>query len=695
MDDLEPLTGPEEQLLEKLRMGEPCTFLRDGDVGDTEVDKASWGDERLVRAAVLKSLLSNAANAWGVSAGSAVDLCGAVVKGDLSGFEGSQLPPIRFDCCRFDDIVDLSKTTFTSDVSFRGATFTDGVNFGDATFSGGTGFDAAIFSRDADFRKATFTGKAGFNGTTFEGHAMFGEATFIDDAFFSTTTNGETKTTFKGNAAFQNAVFRRTAMFSEATFEGNAWFDGAICTGNTWFTNARFATDAIFSEATFTEAIGFLAATFLGLVDFTGALADEMRFTRTVFSTAEPGPWTASKVLLDQAVLTVRSRIPITTMTLDASGLQAREGADLVLRCPTVDLGHSEFIRRSLISSPPVAQGIPDRLPQPPADNSPREAARAEAATAMMNLRAKLEKELSDSQTTAAEPNALPVTVPHEAVRNGPQCRVISLKRANISELVLWDVALDDCEFAGALGLDKLRVGPGCSFRWTPKKWNGRPMNRRRILAEELKWRRAHDRSLKAPKEKIDFPPAPDISEVYRDLRKGLEESKNEPGAADFYYGEMEMRRLAGREPTASDTTRRRNPPSWAERILLSLYWAASGYGLRASRSIMTFVVLLTAAALVFTVPTFRSAPPQPIEIAKVDLKTGAVTNKAPPPPKVLPFSTALEFAARESISLLQSRGSSDIAPKGFGTIVDFILRLAGPVLLALTLLGLRARIRR
>ncbi|MFZ1177322.1 MAG: hypothetical protein WAO15_13855, partial [Mycobacterium sp.] len=55
--------------------------------------------------------------------------------------------------------------------------------------------------------------------------------------------------------------------------------------------------------------------------------------------------------------------------------------------------------------------------------------------------------------------------------------------------------------------------------------------------------------------------------EIYRDLRKGLEEAKNEPGAADFYYGEMEMRRLAGRKPTGGNTASRRIAPSWAERV--------------------------------------------------------------------------------------------------------------------------------
>ena len=39
-------------------------------------------------------------------------------------------------------------------------------------------------------------------------------------------------------------------------------------------------------------------------------------------------------------------------------------------------------------------------------------------------------------------------------------------------------------------------------------------------------------------------PPSPlQIAVVYRALRKGREDSRDEPGAADFYYGEMEMRR--------------------------------------------------------------------------------------------------------------------------------------------------------
>jgi len=61
------------------------------------------------------------------------------------------------------------------------------------------------------------------------------------------------------------------------------------------------------------------------------------------------------------------------------------------------------------------------------------------------------------------------------------------------------------------------------------------------------------------------------LAVLYRALRKAQEDSKNEPGAADFYYGEMEMRRHDPHTP-------------WAEQVILWLYWLVSGYGLRRLR---------------------------------------------------------------------------------------------------------------
>ena len=129
-----------------------------------------------------------------------------------------------------------------------------------------------------------------------------------------------------------------------------------------------------------------------GIVDFTDALADEMEFLGATFSTPDVGPWVASKVLLNQTVLSVRGRIAITACKrIDASELHVREGAHLVLSCPSVDLSDSEFLRRSIVSSPPGAEGIPYRRPpEPPTGDSPRQRARAVAARVVAELETRL-----------------------------------------------------------------------------------------------------------------------------------------------------------------------------------------------------------------------------------------------------------------------------------------------------------------
>jgi hypothetical protein len=83
---------------------------------------------------------------------------------------------------------------------------------------------------------------------------------------------------------------------------------------------------------------------------------------------------------------------------------------------------------------------------------------------------------------------------------------------------------------------------------------------------------------------------APDLRQlaaVYRALREGREASKDEPGAADFYYGEMEMRRKAPATP-------------WSERFILWWYWLLAGYGLRGLRAVMALLVTVAGLALLF-----------------------------------------------------------------------------------------------
>ena len=163
------------------------------------------------------------------------------------------------------------------------------------------------------------------------------------------------------------------------------------------------------------------------------------------------------------------------------------------------------------------------------------------------------------------------------AGRSAERVRVRSLKGANVREFVLSEVDLAACEFAEAQGLETLRIEGDASFA-VLGGWD-----KRRAIAEEHAWRSRAPDAL-TPRR---------IAGIYRSLRKGLEERKNEPGAADFYYGEMEMRRHD------------RDTPS-GERVLLWLYWALSGYALRASRAFLAFLAVVLLAAVAFAGFGFR-----------------------------------------------------------------------------------------
>jgi hypothetical protein len=75
------------------------------------------------------------------------------------------------------------------------------------------------------------------------------------------------------------------------------------------------------------------------------------------------------------------------------------------------------------------------------------------------------------------------------------------------------------------------------------------------------------------------------IAATYRDLRRSLEAKSNQPGVADFYYGEMEMRRHS------------HEAGLW-EWPIVTMCWMFSGYGLRGQA---------------FTAPSMKPEKPQRI----------------------------------------------------------------------------------
>jgi hypothetical protein len=211
---------------------------------------------------------------------------------------------------------------------------------------------------------------------------------------------------------------------------------------------------------------------------------------------------------------------------------------------------------------------------------------------------------------------------------------------------------------------------------------------------------------LPSPELARDVPTELEIAGIYRNLRKGLEDAKDEPGAGDFYYGEMEMRRLAarGRRHQRNDdgggAVGRR--PSWIERRLLDAYWAVSGYGLRAWRALTALAVLLVVCAAMFTLPGFAHLPAVPEHLSSVDLRTGALQYAPGAQPGVktdsstaVTFARSMEFTARESLTLTRAAGDPLLKTTGAGTALDIGLRLLAPLLLGLAVLAVRGRAKR
>ena len=255
------------------------------------------------------------------------------------------------------------------------------------------------------------------------------------------------------------------------------------------------------------------------------------------------------------------------------------------------------------------------------------------------------------------------------------QPRLLSLRLANVAGLGLANVDLASCRFSGAHNLDKLRLEADVVFKFSPARvgWE-----QRQVIAEECTWRAGQTRSGRWvdlwwpdradpwwPKD-LEKPTAlapGAIAGLYRALRKSREDAKDEPGAADFYYGEMEMRRHAHRRADRGDGGSR----GQVDRGVLTAYWLVSGYGLRAWRALAWLAGITVVFALAFHLVGF-TRPPQPAT-----------------------YWTSLLYAFRSTISLTDNQ----VTLTAWGQLLQALLRLTGPVLLGLALLALRGRVKR
>ncbi|WP_328406387.1 pentapeptide repeat-containing protein (plasmid) [Streptomyces sp. NBC_00390] len=538
----------------------------------------------------------------------------------------------RFDEATFSADAWFEKVTFSASASFRGATFEADAWFERAMFEADAWFERATFSADAVFSEATFSEGAWFRGATFEADAYFGEAMFSASAWFRGATFEADawfeRATFSEGAFFRGATFGTDAVFSKATFSEGAWFGGTRFSEGAWFERATFEADAWFGGTRFSAKASFAEATFeaashLGPVVCNGTLSLS-------------GARFASPVTIEAAAARLICR-----------GTRWDSRAALRLRYAAVDLSDAvyEYPLSITTQTTPFRNEDGDVLAEGALSN----------ATAGVSM--------------------------------------TSLRGADASHLTLHNVDLASCIMSGTLHLDQLRLEGECPLAPAPSGLRRRGLipvrwTARRTLAEEQYWRAAQGRSgwREAP-EGVEVVGPAVLAPVYRRLRKLFEDGKNEPDAADFYYGEMDMRRHDPKRPRA-------------ERALLALYWAVSGYGLRSSRALGWLLGAMSATVLVMMLWGIPTDDPKPATTGRLTgQKISLTTDKPDPLDPTGPLSSRLtserwEKSLRVVVNSVVFRSSGQDLTIA-GTYTEMASRLTEPVLLGLAALAIRGRVKR
>lgn len=514
-------------------------------------------------------------------------------------------------------------------------------------------FDHAVFEAPAHLARLHFQGLCTFGATRFEAPVYFAES-----EFWTSTPLLFNQTIFGGGASFIKTHFMTGALFAHCQLGGTTFNQAASPEREMLIFRCQFET--LSAEATeasrfaLTDCEGDIVSirkARFGVLDLqmlrlsTGLSIQECELphgsiraidaadiaaTDCRFGAIDPiGP------LIATGGATFRNcafddRVELITVAgrLDLRRARFADGVTVRVRGADIAADEASFGRPSLITGTQELPGVPE----PP--------------------------------RVASERTGPPAEMSGDRLRRP---RLVSVRGADLENLTLDDVDLTVCQFVGAHNIDRFRIGSSLLFAETPRRLaRTKPhwLARRRMLAEEGCLR--HDRSrdhVRWPTVRPDeyewvMPPEPldhrDVAELYRSLRKGREDAKDEPGAADFYYGEMEMRRLDETAP-------------WGEQLILNLYWFFSGYGLRASRAFVWLVVVALVFSVLFWKAGFVHAGQKPVSFWRaLTYSAGAATLH--PPDRVL-------TTAGEGLAIAE--------------------RVLAPVLLGLALFSIRGRVRR
>jgi hypothetical protein len=531
--------------------------------------------------------------------------------GDDTSFAGCRFgDSARFDRTQFGFRTSMLETNWGAGASFSAATFGERARFDGSVFMPRATFCDACFGREASLRKVEFGAKASFERASFAGEASYSGSKFGDQANFADAK-------FATGISFRRARFGKLASFRRAAFGDRTWFTDATFASGASFNGAVFAGRTRFNRTAFAERVDFEGTTFSGQTSFEEAMFEgRASFRLATFERARTfGPLLAGEALsLAQSAFLSPVRIEVSTRRLIADSARFPEGVDLRVRWADIALDQADFGAPGVIASPAALGGLKE-------------------------------------------------TVLSEALESGAaRARLVSLRGANVAQLAISGIDLGLCRFSGAHNLDQLRLEGGSIFERSP-----RGTSNRSVIAEEQEWRASSQRAgwpkWKTPvfplksegveKPKLLSPNA--IASIYRDLRKGKESSGDAPGAADFYFGEMEMRR---KDPTSSP----------AERLTVWLYWLVAGYGLRSLRALGGLLVTIVLFAFLLRWVGFSSH---------------------------VALSRSLLYSAESTSNLFRTPETPATSLTQVGEALQIALRLLGPLFFGLALLSLRGRIRR
>src|ERR1700722_3466954 len=431
----------------------------------------------------------------------------------------------------------LRKAEVTDGVAdFRAFVFVEARYLG-RTFKPSCIFSGAMFMQEADFRGATFVRDAHFHGARFTQIANFRGVTFTQFAHFS-------EATFTQAAQFRVAAFLLDADFSRATFTRDAHFGKAAFTQTARFDEAAFGQDASFGESTFSGDAHFGQATFAEDANFREArFMRDAHFRQTTF--AQHADFREATVAQDAYFREVI--FPEGAKFSGATLGQAADFSDAKFR----DI--SRF-RKTRFRGDPGLLASPDK-----------------------------------SGTLAKDDGRLPGPIFTRTKFDKPQ-------NVEFYQTYLGRALLHNCDVSNLSFSDVI--------------WRRRRGSRKLMIFDEQIQVEA-ERSGPTMNKQSDYlwevteglrPPEGDpnernyslVAEIYQQLNKNCDERRDYLAAGDFYYGEMEMKRLAG--PQHIPVLR-----WWHQNFgLVAWYKYASAYGESYIRPVVAILIVLAIFTLLF-----------------------------------------------------------------------------------------------